>query len=88
MNYKGELWRKVTLAKRRKKYLVADIIICLVWLAGLALISIAAVILFLTHNWQLPLIMFALGTLVSLLCHALDHGTITGEFVREKESGE
>lgn len=76
--YKGSEWRKETLKKRNRKYTIIDIILAVVWLIGTVLISWSVLLLYLSHNWQLPLIGILVGLVLWFVVASLDHGTISG----------
>lgn len=76
--YKGSEWRKETLKKRKRKYAIIDIILAVVWLIGTALIAWSVLLLYLSHNWQLPLIGILVGLVLWFIVASLDHGTISG----------
>ena len=76
--YKGSEWRKETLKKRKRKYAIIDIILAVVWLIGTALIAWSVLLLYLSHNWQLPMIGILVGLVLWFIVASLDHGTISG----------
>ena len=76
--YKGSLWRKETLKKRKRKYAIIDIILAVVWLIGTVLIAWSVLLLYLSHNWQLPMIGILVGLVLWFIVASLDHGTISG----------
>lgn len=73
--YKGSVWRKKTLKKRRKIYAIIDIILAVVWLIGTVLIAWSVLLLYLSHNWQLPLIGAVVGLVLWFVVADLNHGT-------------
>ena len=73
--YKGTKWRKETLKKRKRKYAIIDIILAVVWLIGTVLIAWSVLLLYLSHNWQLPLMGVVAGLILWFIVAALDHGT-------------
>lgn len=76
--YKGSEWRKETLKKRKRIYAIVDILLAVVWLIGTLAIALSVLTLYLTHNWQLPLIGVVAGLILWFIVAALDHGTISG----------
>ena len=76
--YKGSEWRKETLKKRKRKYAIIDIILAVVWLIGTVLIAWSVLLLYLSHNWQLPMIGILVGLVLWFIVASLDHGTISG----------
>ena len=76
--YKGSEWRKETLKKRKRKYAIIDILLGLLWLVGTVLIACSLLFLYLSHNWQVPLIGVVVGLVLWFVVASLDHGTISG----------